>query len=134
MRRKQYLLPLAILIIAITVLAGCGSKDLLADTQWLLVDLGDRLPLAEVDVTLSFADGKVGGSAGCNNYGGEYTLKGEEISFGPMASTLMACMEEGVMAQESLYLQRLAQVETYSLESGMLVLYLADGSLMSFSR
>lgn len=134
MRRKQYLLPLAILIIAITVLAGCGSKDPLAGTQWVLVDLGDRLPLAEVDVTLSFEEDRAGGSAGCNSYGGEYTLKGEEISFGPMASTLMACMEEGVMEQESLYLQRLVQVTSYSLDNGMLVLYLADGSLMSFSR
>ena len=46
----------------------------------------------------------------------------------------MACSDEGVMEQETLYLQRLAQVFTYSLENGMLVLYLSDGSLMSFSQ
>jgi len=134
MRLKYVGTVLAIAIFVLSLLSGCGAKDPLAGTEWVLVDLGDRLPQEGTSVTLAFKDGQAYGSAGCNSYGGEYTLKGDEISFGAMASTLMACSDQGVMEQETLYLQRLAQASTYSLENGMLVLYLSDGSLMSFSQ
>ena len=57
-----------------------GSEDLspvsLADldgTTWRLVDLDgfDPQPLvSDTEITISFADGQIGGSAGCNDYTG----------------------------------------------------------------
>lgn len=57
-------------------------------------------------------DGKVSGSAGCNRFIGEYTVHGSDISFGPLATTLMAC-EESVMAAEATFLTRLGAAVSY---------------------
>jgi len=39
-------------------------------------------------------DGSVHGNDGCNNLMGQYEVSGSDVSFGPLASTLMFC--EGV--------------------------------------
>jgi heat shock protein HslJ len=61
------------------------------------------------------ADGKVTGSAGCNNYFAGYQLSGNGIKIGPVGSTLMWCGQPpGVMAQETTYLKLLQGSTTYS--------------------
>ncbi len=43
-------------------------------------------------------DGKLSGSAGCNNYNASYQVDGDSLTIGPVASTKMACPEPpGVM-------------------------------------
>ncbi len=45
-----------------------------------------------IKITATFnPDGTVNGSGGCNNYTGGYTLAGDQISVGPLASTMMFC-------------------------------------------
>jgi heat shock protein HslJ len=63
----------------------------------------DVLPGTEI--TATFSDGQVGGSAGCNSYGGSYSLEAAALAIGDLFQTEMACLEpEGVMEQESHYL------------------------------
>ncbi len=65
--------------------------------------------MAGVDVTAVFdTRGKLSGNGGCNNYNGPYTVDGEKIKIGPLASTKMTC-EQAVMDQESAYLAALGQ-------------------------
>jgi heat shock protein HslJ len=69
---------------------------------------------AQIDIRLEA--GQASGSSGCNHYGGPYTLQGSSLSFGPLASTAMACPEP-IMTIESQYLQALAKVDGYTVSS-----------------
>ena len=79
--------------------------------------------------TLSLADGQAGGSAGCNTFSGAYELDGTSLTFGPLASTLMACAEE-VMAQEATIFEALGSVASWSVEENRLSLLDADAHLL----
>ena len=95
-------------------------------TAWVLESIktsGNLTPaLAIKDVTLVFADnGKVGGSAGCNSYSGSYesTVMGS-LSVTDIISTMMLCMQPGLMAQEHDFLDALRYAEEYEVEGGKL--------------
>ena len=82
-------------------------------------------------VTAEFGtDGRVSGSGGCNRFSAEYTLEGDSLAIGPVASTRMACFEpEGVGQQESAYFAALARVSSWSFREERLQLRAADGAL-----
>jgi heat shock protein HslJ len=82
-------------------------------------------------VTAEFGtDGRVAGSGGCNRFSGGYTLEGDSLAIGPVASTRMACLEpEGVGQQESAYFAALARVSSWSFREERLQLRAADGAL-----
>ncbi len=80
-------------------------------------------------VTLEFRDdGTLGGSDGCNRYMSGYTLKGDALTIGPLASTRMACKgPEGAAQQARDYGAALATVARYRIEGNELVLLDGDG-------
>jgi heat shock protein HslJ len=92
-------------------------------------------PMAGTELNASFAeDGKVSGASGCNTYLGSYTINGEKLTFGPLATTRMACPEP-IMAQEQAFLAALASTAAYSMEAGRPVLRSADGAIaVSFAK
>ena len=63
-------------------------------------------PIVGTELTATFTGDQVSGSAGCNQYNGSYTLDGETVTIGPLASTMMAC-EQKVMDQEAAFLTAL---------------------------
>lgn len=83
------------------------------------------------EITANFGeDGKVSGSAGCNNYTAGYEVDGENISIGPAATTRMMCNEpEGIMEQEAQYLAALESVATYKIQGDNMEIRTADGAL-----
>ncbi|MBT8129966.1 MAG: META domain-containing protein [Gammaproteobacteria bacterium] len=83
---------------AILLVAGCtdsgqsGHTPLLG-TTWNLVELNNskiQHPGPQVP-HLRFETDKVTGNDGCNNFFGAYTLDGNKLKFGMLASTRMAC-------------------------------------------
>ncbi len=58
------------------------------------VDGRDRPLVAGTRITLTFDDGTVGVSAGCNSMSGDYTFEGEVMSVGDLATTEMGCDPE----------------------------------------
>jgi heat shock protein HslJ len=58
-------------------------------------------------------DGTFGGNGSCNNFSGGVEIDGESISFGPIASTMMAC--EAGMEQEAAYLAALENASSYEI-------------------
>lgn len=76
---------------------------------------------AGTEITATLEDGKVAGSAGCNNYFGSYTLTGEAVQFSALGSTKMACEEE-VMKQESRFLEALQGATGFVIEGQTLTL------------
>ncbi len=92
---------------------------ILADTAWELISYGDVnnpiTPVGTNPITAQFDENStVTGSTGCNTYGGYYTIgtlpDANQITFSSVYQTEMACIEDGVMAQESAYLGALATV------------------------
>lgn len=85
--------------------------------------------VADTTITAEFADGQVSGSAGCNIYFGSYELEGNNLTFGELGSTRMACTEP-VMAQENRFLAAMAAVETFILAGDELTLIHPNGELL----
>jgi heat shock protein HslJ len=88
-------------------------------------------PIVDTEITAEFAeDGTVSGSSGCNTYTGGYTLEGDTVAIGPLASTRMACEEpEGVMDQEQQYLVALESAATWSIRGDILEFRNADDAI-----
>ena len=124
------------LLAAIFVLAGCAitSRDATMDlpgTSWVLVDLDGTAPVGETPPTIAFDDqGTVTGTGGCNTFNGEVTIDGSDVSFGPLASTQMACGED-ISTQEAAFFTALQDVTSYTVDDeGRLVLQ--DGGTLTF--
>ena len=81
-------------------------------------------------------DGTLSGNSGCNTYSGEYKVSGNQITIGPLASTMMACSEpEGVMEQETQYLAALQSAAIYEIEGNVMQLRTKDDALAAiFNR
>lgn len=116
-----------------------GESDPLASTSWQLTGLGTtdtQTPLvADSTVTLEFGtNGQVGGNAGCNSFGGSYTVDGETIMFSELISTLMACADNNVMEQEQQYLAALNSADRFAVDGGQLMIwYDNDNGLLTFT-
>ena len=111
------------------------AVDIVGGT-WTLVELYGE-PVAADDtnrpVTLTLeADGNASGYSGCNQFGGEYTLEDDQLTFGPIAMTRMAC-DRG-MDIESRYASMFDRSRTWVMQDGMLHLVGRDGLLARFRR
>jgi putative lipoprotein len=100
-----------------------GSAPGLVGSAWRLEDLGGAPILDRVQATLEFPEeGKAAGNGSCNRFFGAVEWKNETISFGPLASTRMACAEP-VGNQEAKYLEALRNAERFTLEGSALSIH-----------
>jgi heat shock protein HslJ len=111
----------------------------LAGPIWRLVSYGDpEDPQALEEGTSITADfspetdttGNVGGSATCNSYSTSYTIDGDQISFGPIAGTLMMCPIGA--DQEQAYLAALGSTQTYQIVGPNLQITY-DGGVLNYT-
>lgn len=102
-------------------------------------DMPAPLPLTTdvrqgTEITSTFGDGRVRGSAGCNSYEAGYVHDGTSFAIEGLAFTEMACLSpEGVMDQEQRYLDVLKDVSAYNVYAGQLWLETSDGRALVFS-
>lgn len=108
----------------------------LAGTSWRVIGYnnGRQAVVSVLDgtqVSIAFAaDGRMSGSAGCNNFMGTYALSGSSLKLGPAAATRRMCAQpDGIMAQEQQFLQALETVATMRREGDRAELRTADGAL-----
>jgi len=109
----------------------------LVGTDWVLDSYstgGDAISsvIAGTTITANFDGGNVTGNAGCNLYGGEYTLDGANLAVSSLFSTLMYCETPGVMEQEAAFMGNLANVSSYRVEGDRLILTDAEGTDVLF--
>lgn len=99
--------------------------------MWGLAELAGNALVSDSGITAQFtSDGKVSGSAGCNQYAGTYTVSGNTIQISsPLAATMMACAQE-VMQQENAYLKALGEAKTYAVSGDQLTLTGADSTTL----
>jgi heat shock protein HslJ len=99
-------------------------------TGWTLLEPGhDQPAVTDSEVTISFQDGQISGSGGCNNYTGSFTLGDDNplvMTTGPVLATQKSCPDP-IGAQESAYFAALADVSRWGYVYGKLALYYADG-------
>ena len=76
----------------------------------------------------TFNTGTVAGSAGCNDFHGTYTIDGDKLTIGPLATTMKACGPAETLV-ETAYLAALGKVATYTVSGTTLELKSADGKV-----
>ncbi len=94
--------------------------------SWVLLS-GIAVP-QDVVVTwpsVTFSEGRVAGTTGCNRYMGAYEVDGDSLAFGPIATTMMACPPPAD-AVERAYVAALARVTGWRLDGDQLVLELGE--------
>ena len=73
----------------------------LAGSAWKVTMMGGTAIVSGREPILEFgADGKVGGSTGCNSFFGGYVQDGAALTVSGLGSTKMMCIGQGVMEQE----------------------------------
>jgi putative lipoprotein len=114
------------------------GQQVLAGTEWRLVSLGrfgaESLPAPGSRITLKFGkDGRVGGSGGCNSYGGSYQVQGDRLTFYRVFSTKRACIDPNANRQESQYFAALESANRFRLLDKRLSVYYSGGqSVLDF--
>jgi heat shock protein HslJ/uncharacterized lipoprotein YbaY len=115
-------------------ITGCGGDPwaLLTGRTWVVEDIGGAGVIDTARATLGFLPtGRVFGNDSCNRYMGPAVLTGETLTFGALATTMMAC-PEAMMAQERRFLDALAQVTGFDIDAtGALILRGPDGALIT---
>lgn len=126
---KKYLL---ILFVIFLVISACTAQEPAASLTgtWKLTAYGPAdaptPAVEEAEAGLTFnEDGTVTGNSGCNGLGGTYTVEGDQVTFGEIVSTLMAC-EDPRMAQEDSVHQVLTDTATFKIEGNTLTLTNSD--------
>ena len=117
-----------------TVLIGCGGdpRDLLTATEvWTVTEIAGAGIVEGTEVQIGFTDeGRIFGTGGCNRLMGGYMLTGEGLSFGAIASTMMACPDE-IMAQDQAFFAVLETVRAFDIgEAGVLILLGPEGPVV----
>ena len=113
-----------------------STSQSLEGTKWTLTFYGDmsapQVVLLDSEVTADFAEGRISGTGGCNNYFAEYQTEGDQITTGNVGSTKMLC-PDNVMQLEQEYIIAVDTVERYEIDGDELHLYYASGkSVLTF--
>jgi heat shock protein HslJ len=116
---------------ACTAVPPATEPASLDGTAWVLSTLPGRQIESGTIVTLRFDGGRAGGVDGCNRYVTSYTADGANLRLlANGASTQMACARP-VMLQAVVYMQRLADTQSYRIEGGELQLLGGDGAVLA---
>lgn len=115
----------------------CGARfttERLEDTYWKLVRLRNEPVLVgqnqrEPHIILRAEDRRVSGSGGCNRLLGGYRLDGEQIAFGDLALTMMACITG--MEREQAFLGALRDATRWRVIGSHLELFGSDDALLA---
>jgi heat shock protein HslJ len=142
-------LTLIVLWIVVTAITGAAAQSAtpevtdepaLSGSTWLLTTTSGQdhvtLVLPGSGITLSFeGENRISGNAGCNGYGGVYTLGTDgEIALSEIISTLRACADNQMTIQESIYLSALSGVTRYEISGHQLALRIDDVETLHFVR
>jgi heat shock protein HslJ len=121
-------LLLALLLLTLPAAACLAHQpDPLAGSEWLVVSIGELK--AGPEVTLRFhSQGKVGGQAGVNAFGGTYTVADGGLSFGLLMMTRMAGPAE-FMEQEARLMEVLERVDGFQ-RDGIHLKLMDDGNVV----
>lgn len=118
----------ALTLFIVLVVAACYSPTVSApiETMEWHVSAIDGAALTDAPpspITLAFnaEEKRVSGFTGCNRFSANYQLDAQEISFGPLMATEMACATG--MSSETKFLNAMRDVTAYAFVGNTLTLY-----------
>lgn len=116
------------------VFEGCGGTlaSRVTGPEWRIVEIAGEPAAGDHPVTLRFEEnGRMGGRAPCNTYGGDWRLDGERLVFGRVFSTMMACPEPA-MSQDLALFRILGSARDWRIgEQGELVIEGEGGAVVA---
>ena len=127
-------------LIALVMVFACDPGGAIAvvplpGTSWILEEVGGAQAVARGRATLEFTEpGRASGNGSCNRFSGTVAIAWDSVSFGPLMSTKMACVEEALTNQETRYLAALGSAQRYAIAGDTLRIYAADGGALRFIR
>jgi heat shock protein HslJ len=130
MQMKKLVLFVMILFV-LTACSGAGSSSPVG--EWKLVSYGPPANQTRaamgVDTSITFAsNGQLMGDVGCNSFSGEYGVNGDQITFQPIVSTLMAC-EDPIGTQEQQVFATLTDTVNFQIAGDTFTITSVDGGL-----
>lgn len=140
-------------MLVLLALAGCASIDphvqegkrlvrgeepvvtgTLAGGTWLVEDVNGGGVIDNARLDLTFADGRVSGKSGCNNYSGAWQQDGSAIKLGPLMGTRKAC-PPALMVLEGKFLATLEAATLVTFDTtGAAFLKAPDGRIIKMRR
>jgi heat shock protein HslJ len=114
--------------------AGAAAAADLEGVTWTLDSIVDAntttaVPALDRTPTLTFDGATVSVDTGCNTGSGSYEVSGDEITFGAITSTLIACTEPTASVEQAV-VAMLAGPVTFSIADDVLTLTMGDQGLM----
>lgn len=102
--------------------------------EWKLYMLENvGMDYGNTNITFNVKENKVTGNAGCNNFFGEFTTTGDQITFKGLGSTRKMCADEEVMKNEAKFLQILTDATVrFDVAEQTLNFYKGDRLVMMF--
>ena len=131
MNRLKFTISSAAVMIAAACAQTSGDDPAILGA-WNVAEIdGAAVPDgAAVNATFS-ADGTVGGTSGCNRYGGDYRYGKGLITIGQTVMTEMACVDDGRMELEARFHNRFSgALSVTASPDGALVLSDEEGGLV----
>ena len=139
--------------LVLMALAGCASTEpylkqvgplvrgdvpVIAGTldggPWLVEDINGGGVIDNARLEMKFADGRVSGRSGCNNFSGNWQQDGTAIVPGPFAVTRMGC-SPALMEMERKFLAAIEAVRTVTFDAtGAAYLRAPDGRVVKIRR
>ena len=137
-----------LLLFTVLLISGCSSgtnkktkqspsvsktDTTLDGSEWFLENLYGQPRLSGEPISLHFAEqGKLSGSAGCNNYSGAYSRSSTGIcQFSKITLTEKACQPALIMEQESMLIANLRKVTVCDLLDNKLLLKDEKGTVLA---
>lgn len=116
------------------VFKGCaGDSHFLLAGQWQVIALDTSPALPAMPVTITFNDGQISGSTGCNTFEGEYHLTGESITVDQLFVADKVCgTEQGL--QEAKLIALLKDMIQFSVKDDTLTLYTDTDNTILLNR
>ncbi len=121
--RAAFLIVFASMVLPVCVLV---EKPALLGPTWLLLEAKGKAVKVPADARQPFilfqaTEKRVNGYSGCNEFFGNFELKGDRLTFGPVGMTRRFC--EGAAGDaEVAFLTVLGEARFWKIEKGMLVL------------
>lgn len=115
------------LVVIFTLTACAGGTTASVEGQWTLVSYNGIAAVPDVETSIEFKDGQMSGNVGCNGFGGEYSVDGSTITFGPVETTLMFC-EGPVGDQEMATLAVFQESAVFAIDGIVMTITSANGN------
>ncbi|MFN5058571.1 MAG: META domain-containing protein [Chloroflexota bacterium] len=119
------------------MLVGCGqfATNDLVDTKWQLQAMNGQSVPTGLTASMDFTADTFGGLGFCNNYGGNYQVRGNTLTLTQTAMTMMACLGDNRDQLEQQHMAALGKVVTYNIDGDTLTLFDQENvSLLQFVR